>query len=150
MFVKEKVHGVVSGEKGLSVRNWFPGAWYVRDRHDDGPPTLHLYTENCRGLWTDMGKVCAAAGPVARGLWRAHTPPPPSQVLSAGEVENQSMLISLRLEEHGKLNVRARARRRPAFPSSPPIPRCCFPRWSPPTRECLQRRRNRSRRRACL
>jgi hypothetical protein len=49
--------GVVSGERSLSVRNWFPGAWFVRDKSEHTRRVLHLYFQNEKGGFTNVGKV---------------------------------------------------------------------------------------------
>lgn len=62
-FARELLRSITSGEKVFTVRNWFPGSWYFRDRIGNGPSVLHLYLESCRGRWTDMGKVRASPAP---------------------------------------------------------------------------------------
>jgi hypothetical protein len=56
-FVHKVDKGVVSGERSLSVRNWFPGAWFVRDKSEHTRRVLHLYFQNEKGGFTNVGKV---------------------------------------------------------------------------------------------
>ena len=51
------LQGAVTGTKTLTVRNWFPGMWYVRERKRSGAGTLHLFCQTETGGWTDSGQV---------------------------------------------------------------------------------------------
>ena len=47
----------MTGTKTLTVRNWFPGMWYVRERKRSGAGSLHLFCQTETGGWTDAGQV---------------------------------------------------------------------------------------------
>ena len=51
------LQGAVTGTKTLTVRNWFPGMWYVRERKRSGAGSLHLFCQTETGGWTDAGQV---------------------------------------------------------------------------------------------
>ena len=55
----------MTGTKTLTVRNWFPGMWYVRERKRSGAGSLHLFCQTETGGWTDAGQV--------RSSWRGNT-----------------------------------------------------------------------------
>lgn len=64
-FVRIIEQGVSTGTKNLSVRNWFPGCWYVRERRSGKasgrPSVLILYFQSEEGGWNEAGKVSAPA-----------------------------------------------------------------------------------------
>ena len=50
--------GALTGTKTLTVRNWFPGMWYVRERRRSSERSgLFLFCQTEQNGWTDVGKV---------------------------------------------------------------------------------------------
>jgi hypothetical protein len=62
--------GAVTGTKTLTVRNWFPGMWYVRERKRGSDQSgLYLLCQTASGGWTDAGKVRACWRSAALEQW---------------------------------------------------------------------------------
>lgn len=93
----------MSGEKSLSVRNWFPGAWYVRDKRELTRRVVRLYFQNESGGFTKIGKVRTFVHPCSY-LLPANAQS--RQILSCAPVPGQPLLVALRLDQGKKFNVR--------------------------------------------
>jgi hypothetical protein len=53
-----RTQGALTGTKTLTVRNWFPGTWYVRERRRSSERSgLFLFCQTEQDGWTDVGKV---------------------------------------------------------------------------------------------